>query len=139
MPTVRDIFPVHFLRATSLIAPQDFRIEGWHEEFSFGKNGYVLDLEGGNKLRLSSETLANDIEAALSETDLDRWIGRTIKIYKVPKPIKDKDTGQDKIVDMFRAAASEQDVKPGSAKGAAALNGVVASARNSDMDDDIPY
>ena len=46
MPKVSSIFSSQFLRATDLDGPRDVTISGWREEYIYGKQEYVLELEG---------------------------------------------------------------------------------------------
>jgi hypothetical protein len=128
MPKVSNIFSNSVLRAADLDGPRDIKIVGWHEEYLFGKNEYVLELEDESSgLRLTA-TLGRDIKAALGgEDDLDDWIGRVVTIYPAQLKIKDKDSGEEKIVDTIRAKASKLD-KP-----------LPKKALSGPSDDDIPF
>ena len=85
------------MRAADLDGPRDVTIAGWHDEYMFGKDEYVLELEGDiSGLRLTA-TLARDIKAALDgEDDIDASIGRTVTIYPSQMKIRDKDSGYGK-------------------------------------------
>jgi hypothetical protein len=125
MPRVSSIFSGgSHLRASDLSGPRDVRNVGWHEEYLYGKNEYVLELEGESRgLRLTA-TLARDIRAALDEDDTDDWIDRVITIYPAKMPIREN--GTEKIVDTIRAMKSELDKPP-------------VKTIGSPPDDDIPY
>ena len=112
MPKVSSIFSSSLFRAADLDGPRDITIGGWHTEFLYGKEEYVLDLvDETRSLRLTG-TLARDIREALGEDDLDDWIARIVTIYSAPLKIKDKDSGEDKTVDTIRAMASKLDKPP---------------------------
>jgi hypothetical protein len=129
MPKVSNIFSSSFLRAADLDGPRDVTIAGWREEYLFGKNEYVLDLEGEDKfLRLNNPALARDIAAALGEENIDDWLGRVVTIYRTELKIRDKETGEEKLVNTIRAKKSDLD-KPPPKK---------ALKKPSD-DDDIPF
>jgi hypothetical protein len=125
MPKVSNIFGGSHVRAADLAdGPRDVAIAGWHEEYLYGKQEYVLDLvDEPRGLRLSA-TLARDIRAALDEDDIDDWIDRVITIYPAKMPIREN--GTEKIVDTIRAMKSERDKLPVKAVGGP-------------PDDDIPY
>ena len=115
MPKVSDIFPSAFLRHNDLSGATDALILGWREEYAFGTSFYVLDLDlKGARcvLRLSGVTIGRDIEAALGEGELDKWPGRTVSLYPTTMKIRDKDGGEDKVIDLICAMASPADVKP---------------------------
>jgi hypothetical protein len=112
MPRLSAIFPSSLLRAKDWNGPRDVTIVGWREERLYGKDEHVLELEGEQSgLKLTS-ALSADIRAVLDVDDLDDLIGRSVKLYTMPKPIKDKDTGEEKVVDIFRAQKSELDKPP---------------------------
>ena len=112
MPRLSAIFPSSLLRAKDLNGPRDVTIVGWREEYLYGKNEHVLELEGEQSgLKLTS-ALAADISGGVGRRRHGRLTGRSVKIYTVPKPIKDKDTGEEKVVDIFRAQKSELDKPP---------------------------
>jgi hypothetical protein len=109
MPKISSIFGGSLLRASDLSDPRDVPVVGWHEEYLYGKNEYVLELEGEPRgLRLTA-TLARDIVAALDEDDIDNWIDRVIRIYSAPYKHKNKETGEEKLGDTIRAMKSERD------------------------------
>ena len=113
-PEVSTIFPTSNLRAADLDGAQTVHIVGCREEYSYGTSHYVLDIDLGGEsaaLRLGV-TLARDIKAVLGADDTDLWIGRAISIHPSQMKIKDKDSGVDKVVDVIRAAAAPEDVKP---------------------------
>jgi hypothetical protein len=132
MPKISAIFSSSFLRAADLTGPRDVKIIGWHTEYSYGKEEYVLELEGEPLLLRLTPTLARDIKAALGgEDDIDAWIDHVVTIYPSQMKIKDKDKkGEEKLVDIIRAMASKLD-KPSPAKPIA--------KPNNPPDDDIPF
>ena len=114
MPKVSTAFASSFLRGSDLTDPRDILILGWRNEYSYGKEDYVLDvvLDVNGEfaaLRLTG-TLARDIKAALGGVDeMDDWVHRIVTIYPAKQPIKDRTTGEEKIVDIIRAMAAEAD------------------------------
>jgi hypothetical protein len=110
VPKISSIFSNSVLRAADVTAPRDVTILGWHIEFLFGKEEYVLELKNEPAgLRLTG-TLARDIKASLGgEDEMDAWIGRIVTIYPSQMKIRDKDSGEEKLVDIIRAMASEAD------------------------------
>jgi hypothetical protein len=127
MPKVSSIFSSSLLRAKDMNGPRDVTVIGWREEYLYGKNEYVLELEGEQHGLKLTAALARDIAAVLGEDDLDDWIGRVVTIYSAPMKIKDKDSGEEKSVDTIRAMKSELDKPP------------PKKALNSPPDDDIPF
>jgi hypothetical protein len=108
MPKLSKIFPNQFRRATDLDESGIVvTIVNWHKDVYMREECYALDLDdGGAPLRVTGP-LGSDIRAALAgEDELDQRIGHAIMIYPVQKTIKDRDTGEDKVVDMIRAKAA---------------------------------
>ena len=131
MPKVSTIFPASNLRAADLDGAQTAHIVGWREEYAYGASHYVLDLDlrGERSALRLGVTLARDIKTVLDEDDIDLWPGRAISIYPSQMKIKDKDTGEDKNVDVIRAAAAPEDV----------MSDKAALVNRQRMNDDIPF
>lgn len=138
MPRVSDVFPAQFIRGADLAAPRDITIAGWRTEYQYGKEEYVLDLVGESSALRCGPTLGREIAAALGEDEMDRWPGRSVRIYGAGMKIKDKVTGEEKDVIAIHAMASErdkaakEDAKPSNGK-------APALSHSSDMNDDIPF
>jgi hypothetical protein len=137
MPKVSDFFPPDKrLKASELIAPVTVIIRSGLIE----KDGYngavdrVLEIELNGQLREMriSATLASDILGVLADDESLNWIGKPISIYPNKITLNDRDTGQEKTVDMLRAAAAPE----GTVVGAAPAR---PATRRNDMDDDIPF
>ena len=85
-------------------------ILGWRTAVVYGAEAYVLDVEIAGALctlKLSS-TLSRDIAAVLGDDELDHWPGHAVKLYSFEQKIRDKDSGEDKLVDMIRAMAAPE-------------------------------
>jgi hypothetical protein len=139
MPKVSDFFPPDKLKATELTGSTTVIIRSCLVE----KDGYngatdrVLDIEMNGQMRdmRVSATLARDIVAVLGDDESLNWINKPISIYPSKITINDRDTGQEKTVDMIRAAAAPE----GTVVTGEAPRRPAASTRRSDMDDDIPF
>jgi len=107
MPKVSSVFKSARLRATDLDSATVAHIIGWREETLYGTSDYVLDIEVAGSphvLRLGA-MLARDIAAVLGDDEFNNWPGHAVSLYPFKQPIRDKDTGEEKLVDMIRAAA----------------------------------
>ena len=136
MPKVSDFFPPDKrLKASELTGPATVIIRSGLIE----KDGYngavdrVLEIELNGQLREMriSATLASDILGILGDDESLNWIDRPISIYPHKITLNDRDTGQEKTVDMMRAAAAPE----GTVVGAAPAR----PAARRDMDDEIPF
>ena len=114
MPKVSTLFPSPILRAPDLGGAQPAHILGYREEFANGASFYVLDVDvrGERSVLRLGVTLARDIKAVLNEDDLDKWPGHAISIFPSQMKIKDRDSGEDKVVDVIRASAAPAGVTP---------------------------
>ena len=137
MPKVSDFFPPDKkLKASELTEAVTVIVRSGLIE----KDGYngavdrVLEIEMYGQIREMriTATLARDILAVLGDDESLNWIDKPISIYPSKITINDRDTGQEKIVDMIRAAA--------------APDGTVVTreaprrpATRNDMNDDIPF
>jgi len=131
MPKVSDLFKSPMLRAPNLGGVQPITILTNRAVSSNGANYHVLDVDmkgERNVIRLSA-TLAHDIEAVLGENELDKWCGQVISIYPAQMKLKDRDTGEEKIVDLIRAAAAPAGTKPST----------MALSISKNPDDEIPF
>jgi len=81
-------------------------------------------------MRLSA-TLANDILAVMGDDESLNWIDKPVSIYPHKITINDRDTGQEKTVDMIRAGTAPE--------GTVVSKGSARPARRNDMNDDIPF
>jgi hypothetical protein len=131
MPKVSSVFKSAFLRAGDMDGASVAHIISWREEIVYGNSAYVLDVEvaGARAVLRLGQMLAHDIAAALGEDDFDNWPGRAVSIYPSTLKIKDKDSGEDKIVDMIRAAAAPEGTP---------VKVAVPSTRQT-LNDDIPF
>ena len=112
MPKVSDVFKPAFLRAGELngASALAYLNGGYREEIVYGNSAYVLDVEvaGIQRALRFGTMLANDIAAALGDDEMNNWAGRAVTLYPFKQKIRDKDSGEDKIVDMIRAAAAPE-------------------------------
>jgi len=137
MPKVSDFFPPDKkLRASELTGSATIIIRSGLIE----KDGYngavdrVLEVELNGQIREMriSATLANDILAILGDDESLNWIGQPVSIYPHKITLNDRDTGQEKTVDMIRAGAAPEGTVVGKAPARPATRG-------DDMNDDIPF
>ncbi len=136
MPKVSDFFPPDKLKATELTGATTVIIRSGLIE----KDGYngavdrVLEVEMNGQIRdmRVSATLARDIVAVLGDDESLNWIDKPISIYPSKITINDRDSGQEKTVDMIRAAAAPDGTVVSEAPARPA-------ARRNDMNDDIPF
>ena len=137
MPKVSDYFPPEKrLKASEMTGAATVIIRSGLIE----KDGYngavdrVLEIEMNGQLREMriTATLANDILGVLGDDESLNWIDKPISIYPNKITINDRDTGQEKVVDMLRAAAApDGTVVPKEAPR--------RPATRNDMNDDIPF
>ena len=142
MPKVSEVFPSTYLRGSDLTSPRDITLSGaWRTEYQYGREEYIFDIAGESVALRCGPQLMREISAALKEDDFDLWPDRTITVYGKEEKIKDRNTGEPKDVSVIHAMASKLDKPPsnGNGKAPALSHAVAASARNSDMDDDIPF
>ncbi|WP_426615383.1 hypothetical protein [Bradyrhizobium sp. McL0616] len=131
MPRVSAIFSTPTYRGSELPAEgKSVLIGGWHEGQSWGKDRYFVDLVGDPLALQLTGALAFDIKQVLGADDFDDFIDRWITIYPVPTQIKDKETGELKMVAMIRARACDKDQAPPRR---------LSQAKDSPPDDDIPF
>lgn len=90
---------------------------------------WMFDMSGERCVLRLGVTLARDIKAVLGEDDLDKWVGYPISIYPSQMKIRDKDSGEDKIVDMIRASAAPEGTP----------TRVAVPSIRSTLNDDIPF
>ena len=137
MPKVSDYFPPDKrLKASEMTGAATVIIRSGLIE----KDGYngavdrVLEIELNGQLReiRISAMLASDILGVLGDDESLNWIGKPISIYPHKITLNDRDTGQEKTVDMLRAAAApDGTVVPKEAPR--------RPATRNDMNDDIPF
>jgi hypothetical protein len=112
MPKVSDVFKSTVMRASGLNGSTPIaHILGWRSAVLYGNEAHVLDVEIAGApctLKLTS-MLSHDIAAVLGDDELDHWPGHAVKLYSFEQKIRDKDTDEDKLVDMIRAMAAPKD------------------------------
>jgi len=136
MPKVSDFFPPDKkLRASELTGSATVIIRsGLIEKDGYnGATDRVLEVELNGQIREMriSATLANDILSILGDDESLNWIDKPISIYPHKITLNDRDTGQEKTVDMIRAGAAPEGTVVGKAPSRPAARG--------DMNDDIPF
>ena len=139
MPKVSDFFPPDKIKATELTEATTVIVRSGLIE----KDGYngavdrVLEIEMNGQIRdmRVSATLARDIVAVLGDDESLNWINKPISIYPSKITINDRDSGQEKIVDMIRAGAAPN----GTVVNEAPARPTTRAATRSDMNDDIPF
>ena len=100
MPKLSNIFSSQLLRAADLAdGPRDVTISGWHEEYLYGKNEYVLELQDETRgLRLTA-SLTRDISGGARRRRPGRLAGRAVTIYPAPNENPRQGHGRRKLVD----------------------------------------
>ena len=136
MPKVSDFFPPDKrLKASELTGAATVIIRsGLIEKDGYnGATDRVLEVELNGQIREMriSETLANDILGILADDESLNWIDKPVSIYPHKITINDRDTGQEKTVDMIRAGTAPE--------GTVVSKGSARPARRNDMNDDIPF
>lgn len=106
MPKVSEIFGGSYLKVDHLNGkPRVVTIKGWGTETVFGEEAYVVYfVEEARALKLSP-TCARDIAAALNSDDMDKWPGGQVELYPHEQKITDRNTQNEKVVNMIRARA----------------------------------
>jgi hypothetical protein len=136
MPKVSDVFSSNYFRGVDLKEkPVTAVIEGWSTEVAYNEEVYVLSLQGHRRRLKLTRTNADDL-ARLFGDEMDSWIAREVELYSEQRPIRDRDTGEERLVDLIRVRAPSSSTN-GSDK--PKRPDPVVPLRHKDLDDEIPF